>query len=69
MECLRTCLLEQTLNLEAAWSEDDSEGEPETAVGGERCGTEGVAYCHFPGCDTFISAEASRVCNSWLKGI
>lgn len=28
--------------------EDDGDGDPETAVGGEGCGSEGVAYGHFP---------------------
>ena len=36
-------------DLETAGCEDDGEGEPETAVGGEGGGSEGVAYCHFPG--------------------
>jgi hypothetical protein len=34
---------------EAAGSQDDGEGDPEAAVGGERGGTEGVADGHFPG--------------------
>lgn len=34
---------------EAAGGEEDGEGDPETAVGGEGGGAEGVADCHFPG--------------------
>lgn len=36
-------------DVEAAGGQDDGEGEPEAAVGGERGGTEGVANSHFPG--------------------
>lgn len=36
------------LDLEATGCQDDSEGEPETAVRGEGGGTEGIADGHFP---------------------
>lgn len=36
------------LDLEAARREQDREGEPEAAIGGERRGTKSVPYCHLP---------------------
>ena len=35
-------------DFEAAGSEEDGEGDPESAVGGESCSTECVANSHFP---------------------
>lgn len=36
------------LNVEATGGEDDGEGEPEAAIGGEGSGAESVADGHFP---------------------
>lgn len=41
-------LLDRGHNLESAWSKDDCEGDPETAIGRERSRTEGVTNGHFP---------------------
>ena len=48
IEIPRACFFERGDDFESAWGEDDSEGEPEAAVGGEGGGAEGVAYGHFP---------------------
>ena len=45
------------LNLEATWSQDDSRADPETTVGGQRSGTEGVADCHFPEKNKLVSGS------------
>jgi hypothetical protein len=47
-ECGFAALHECRFDLEASGGQDDGEGEPETSVGGEGGGTEGVTYGHFP---------------------
>lgn len=42
------CLAESLANLEPTGGQDDSEGDPETTVGGESSSTESVTDSHFP---------------------
>ena len=65
MEGLLACRHEFLFDLETAGSEDDGEGEPEAAVGGERGGTEGVADSHLPTsrCQRWIQRE-HKVCRA-----
>jgi hypothetical protein len=42
------CAAVRRSDVEAAWGEDDGDGDPEAAVRGERGGTECVSYGHLP---------------------
>lgn len=45
---ITACLAESLANLEPTGGQDDSEGDPETTVGGESSGTKSVTDSHFP---------------------
>lgn len=45
---ITACLAESLTNLEPTGGQDDSEGDPETTVGGESSSTKSVTDSHFP---------------------
>lgn len=50
---LTACFLQGGHDFEPTRSEDDGDGDPEAAVGGEDCRTKGVSNGHFP--STYVS--------------
>lgn len=45
---ITACLAESLTDLEPTGGQDDSEGDPETTVGGESSSTKSVTDSHFP---------------------
>lgn len=64
-----TILLERRHNFEAARSQDNSEGNPETTVRGQSSGTKGVSDSHFPGAKRVSSARAiyDMILSNWTR--